>query len=131
MTNDDSAASIARQQSLRLRRLRERFGLIADEYPRSGLSRDAWGRMERGDARIDPVGLMRWCASHGIGPSYVISGQFDGLPADVVRELVLAELEDERAASDTVPGGGAAPSRNPRLEDRRGTARRRVRREDD
>lgn len=97
----EEAQAVAVEQAARLRRLRERFGPVGPAHAAAGISRDAWGRMERGETRIDAVALARWATHHGVSPEYVLTGGLSGLPGDLARELVQVELRDALEASRT------------------------------
>jgi transcriptional regulator with XRE-family HTH domain len=97
--SSDTAASMLRDQATRLARLRQLLGMKQiDAAEAAGVTRDSWGRMERGDTRIDVIALARFLAQTEAGAGYVICGTFEGLPNDLVRDLIRAETEAEAAA---------------------------------
>lgn len=96
-----SAAEIAASQARRLGLLRQALGLPQVEAARiAGVTRDAWGRYERGDSRIDAVSLARFLGAVALAGGYVITGNFDGMPAELVRDLIRAEAEAAETDSE-------------------------------
>lgn len=113
----EAALEIQEAQGRRLTRLRARLGLDLNEAAQMGrVDRDAWGRAERGKAKINPIALSRFVAAvqsltnTRISANYVITGSLDGLDDALARELVEAEsLEKRGAPTDTVLPSGRKP----------------------
>jgi len=113
----EAALKIQRDQGARLTRLRLRLGLDqgeAAELARTGY--DAWGRAERGVAKINPIALQRFIAavqaqtSTRISANYVISGDLDGIDDALRRELIEVEnLEKRGAPTDIALPSGRKP----------------------
>lgn len=100
------------EQAARLQRLRNLLGLQQqDAAERAGLSRFAWARMEDGQRRIDTVALAKFCQSKDLPAEYVVSGSLSGLPSDLARDLVSAEIAEKASGgAGTVPASEPAPS---------------------
>lgn len=149
MTTPDTAADAASTQTMigqarRLWRLRKLLGLTQEEAGRlAGTGRDAWTRMESWTnlgrlARLDGVALARFLreasklrfGGAAFSADYVISGSINGLPGNLARELVRAELAEEMEAAaeapateGSVPARGTGPSRSLRKKSRAGTSK--------
>lgn len=98
--SDESAeaSTIMARQSERLRRLRRLLGLRQPAAAEAaGITRDSWGRMERGEQRVDMVALAKFCASQDIPAGYVVTGDYAGLHPVLLRDIIRAEEAGEEA----------------------------------
>lgn len=124
----EEALKIQEQQGQRLTRLRARLGFDQNDAAKLGMiDRDAWGRMERGTAKINPIALHRFIAAvtatgAGVTAEYVITGRLVGLDDDLIRELLEAEaLEKHGLPVDTALSTGKKPRGRKRRKSMHGT----------
>lgn len=102
-----AASAMARDQAARLRRLRRlATGYQADAAEAAGVSKDAWSRMELGQARMDAVALGRFALSYDVPAEYVITGRIAGFRDELLRRVVAAERLEKPPAPP--PGADAA-----------------------
>jgi transcriptional regulator with XRE-family HTH domain len=121
--NSPEALEIAEGQRIRLRRLREVFTPVQAEAARlANVSRFAWNKMELGRARVNAVALTRYCMAYRIPTEYVMTGSYEGLPAEIASHLqemerMDAEIDERRAeqsGADTSGPEDCEPSRSSR-----------------
>jgi transcriptional regulator with XRE-family HTH domain len=98
-SGDSPAASrMMVEQSRRLVRLRQLVGLKqVDAAASAQVTKDSWGRAERAEIRIDAVALARFLAAYNLPAGYVITGSYEGLPPELLRDIIRAEAEDAAA----------------------------------
>lgn len=108
------ATRIKAAQKARLRALREAVEPIQKNAAiRSGVSPEAWNRMEKGDTEVSSIALARFCLSYGMPADWVILGALAGLPPALQRAFVSelpaliagAEPDTDSEPASQPPGG--------------------------
>lgn len=123
------ASRIKAAQARRLLWLREQMGLRQMQAAElAGVTRFSWGRMEKGEALIDTVALVRFLARWGYSADWVVSGRATGLPEDLAYDLQTRARRSEAdppaagsAAAGSAAARGAATSGTSRQRSRAGT----------
>lgn len=94
-----AVSSVRDAQGRRLERLREIAELgIGEAAGMALMRRDAYRRMERGQANIDAVHLALFVRALNCPAEYVLTGGLDGYPDHVKRSLVELETQDKLVA---------------------------------